>query len=151
MSLEFATCTGCATSHAVMRNGEMSIHSDYDGMRCSGSGDPNAHIKRKAAAAAAAVEERERRTAERARRDAERARRDAERAEKLARAERAKQQRELQKAQVIAAEQKFRRYVSAQMSGKVDRGIYATRGARIVPGGLPTLGRGADAPRSPAT
>lgn len=39
--MNFSTCTSCSERHALMRNGEMSIHF-AGGKRCAGSGDPAA-------------------------------------------------------------------------------------------------------------
>lgn len=122
MSLPSETCRVCREKHLLMRNGEMSIHTDKAGQRCAGSGDPQAHIKRQARA------ERERERQElRQRQGANKKKRDYEREEAYA----------------VAQERAFRKYVSAQMKPNqpLDRKIYAVGGVRTVSGGLPTHGR----------
>ncbi|MGH1522843.1 hypothetical protein ACRAWC_01615 [Leifsonia sp. L25] len=142
MSLEFQICPTCNEPHTVMRNGEMSIHTNGSGARCGGSGDPEAHIKRRQEAERDRIrrqKERDERSRLRAERAEERSRLRTEREQRQA-LERAAKERE--RALAVAAEQRFRRYVSEQMrGGKLDRKIYATRGVHTVSGGLPSLGK----------
>lgn len=117
MSLTFQTCPACHTQHALMRNGEMSIHATPAGERCPGSGDPATQDKARQAAAdarAAAKAERDRRMEE----------------------------RKLENRRRLAQDAHAEALKLDKRTGRIDRRIYGVRGSvRIIDGGLPELGK----------
>jgi hypothetical protein len=122
MALEFKTCPVCDERHAVQRSGKMSIHTTAAGARCDG-----VHEEIRAQRAAR---------------------------ERLARAAAQPGSKQMAAAREVirkqdekeAAKRKKNRenplYGIRPHREPMNRGIYAVDGARVVSGGLPTLGRG---------
>lgn len=132
MSHQYETCKACQTKHIVLRNGEMSIHSNAFGVKCDGSGDPLAHIKgREEAARRRELRDRQYAAFDRVQKE-RRERSEAERREWRAGRDAALRENE---------DRRFRAYVARQMGGPGSRTVYVVKGAHTVSGGLPTHGK----------
>lgn len=135
MSLEFTICPTCKVRHAMMRNGEMSIHSNASGVRCDGSGDPRAYKRRLEEAQAPPQPSRNSRSKQRKREGK------AAREHNAILRHEASRDPERQAAYDLAAEKLHRRYGVNPTSSKLDRRIYGVKGGHTVSGGLPSHGK----------
>jgi uncharacterized sporulation protein YeaH/YhbH (DUF444 family) len=122
MALEFKVCPVCDERHAVQRSGKMSIHTTEAGTRCDG-----VHEELKAQRAAR-----------------ERLARAATQpgAKQMAAVKAAMQEQEAKEAAKRKKNRENPLYGIRPHREPLNRGIYAVDGARVVSGGLPTLGRG---------
>lgn len=132
MVLQFRTCSQCGESHALRRDGAMSIHQNAAGERCT---EPSAPARTPARP--------KQRTQEPGRAERERAKRGQEKLTQLGdQTQLPKWQRDLERkaAFQVAAERKRGRG-GAKKSDPMDRKIYAVGGIRTVNGGAPGGGK----------
>ena len=164
MGLEFRVCQACSERHAVQRNGQMSIHTDAAGERCTGIVTVAPDVLAARAQEARDRDEEQRIFAAEAWvRRAERA--EQERLDKKERgrafianiadpdgrlaASNAKSTAIYavirKKIAVDEEAERARRrkplYGMHRTPEKLDQRIYAVNGVRVIPGGLPTLGK----------
>ena len=117
MGLKWATCTVCGQNKPLQKSGAMCIHVDADSVRCPGSGVLTAPLP------IATVQP---------------STRPRYKANEITPPEKVKSEIE---AAFETVKRHGRLLADPQPSGPLDRRIYAVKGAHIVGGGLPTLGR----------
>lgn len=134
MALKFATCPICKEEHALRANGQMSIHTTADNLRC----DPTEQLRRTSIRLLPPEEQKKRRAAHKQRREQERA--------ELERIRRLDREREERLAKRAPLDEYDEAYLKMDMEPShvrqfdtFDRRIYGM--SQVVRGGLPGTSR----------